>query len=474
MEGKIRILYRVENMKEAYPIPYCWLPDGSAIVASLLNPDMTGTLGLIPLSGGSFKVLHSLRGAVEKFVKIADASPDGRYIVFQDRDSGGKHDLYIISTDGSSLEELSDHPADEGSPRWSPDGKHIVFLSKRYGTPALCGIAVKDGKPAGVPFLIKRGIFPLLNWTRKGLAYHKSLYVRDIFTVSIDPETLERKEKPRQLDYTPTGANVCPSWSPDGKNLAFGSLNHPSGGRKIVIVPIDGGKPREFINPDTNQKIGILHDLRWLPDGSGLSLSGLDRNGRVTLFQLDFGTEKWKERPIPVEKWTRTERSSDGKSFLYARHGSFHDEPGIIERNLDTGAERYVYKPEGERGSVFRQLKFSRDFKKLVFTEDHARIKLIDMETGKHRDLSSEYHGNLAISPDGEHIISTGIPNKLGHSTAVFVISAADGFARKLDLGFPKNTTFADIDWSPDGGQFAFVVGSQKFEIHMMKEAIPK
>ena len=96
------------------------------------------------------------------------------------------------------------------------------------------------------------------------------------------------------------------------------------------------------------------------------------------------------------------------------------------------------------------------------------------METGKHRDLSSEYHGNLAISPDGEHIISTGIPNKLGHSTAVFIISAADGFSRKLDLGFPKDTTFADIDWSPDGRQIAFVVGSQKFEIHLMKEGIPK
>jgi Tol biopolymer transport system component len=474
LDGKARILYRVESMKEGYPTPYCWLADGSAIVTSLLNPDMTGTLGLIPLSGGSFKALHSLRGTVQKFGKIADTSPDGRFIVFQDKNPQGKHDLYIISADGSSLEVLSEHPAEEGSPRWSPNGRHIVFLSERYGTPALCGIAVKDGKPVGEPFLIKRGIFPLLNWTKQGLAYHKSLNVRDIFTVSIDPETLKIQEKPRQLAYTPTGANVCPSWSPDGKNLAFGANQHPSGGRRIVVVPIDGGEPKDFANPDTNQQMGILHDLRWLPDGSGLNLSGLDGNGKLTLFQLDFKTGEWKECPIPVSKWTRTERSNDGKSFLYARHGFFHDEPGIIERNLATGAERYVYQPDGERGKVFRQLKFSSDFTKLVFTEDSARIKLIDMETGKHRDLTSEYHGYLALSPDGEYIISTGIDNKLGHPTAVFIISAADGSARKLDLGFPKDTTFAGFDWSPDGRQIAFVVGSQKFEIHLMKNVIPK
>jgi Tol biopolymer transport system component len=472
IDGKARILYRVESMKEGHPVPYCWLSDRSAIVASLLNPDNTGTLGLISLSGGSFKALHSLKGAVQKFERIADASPDGRYIVFQERDPQGKHDLYTIGTDGTSLEVLSDHPADDTSPRWSPDGKYIVFLSQRGQRMwALWGIAVKDGKPAGEPFLIKRGIVPMLNWTQRGLAYHESLLLRDIYTATIDPETLKITGKPSQLSYTPTGDNVCPSWSPDGKQLAFGVRGE---GRKIVIVTIEGGEIKEFPNPDKRQQIGVLHDLRWLRDGSGLSLSGLDRDGKLTLFQLDLKTGEWKGWPIPATKWTRTEWSSDGQSFLYARHGFFQDEPGIIERNPETGSERYVYKPEGELGSIFRQLKFSRDFTKLAFTEDNARIKLIDMKTGKHRDLTSEHHGHLALSPDGEHIISTGIPNELGHNTAVFIISSTDGSIKKLDLGFPKNTTFADLDWSPDGRQIAFVVGSQKFEIHLMKNVIPK
>jgi Tol biopolymer transport system component len=475
LEGKVRILYHVESMNEAYPVPYAWLPDGSAILTGLVHADKTGTLGLISQSEGSFKALHSLKGSVDKYDEIADTSPDGRFIVFQEQNQQGKHDIYIIGTDGDSLEVLSDHPAAEISPRWSPDGKHIVFLSQRHGSWALWGIAVEDGKPAGEPFFIKEAHQgKLLNWTKQGLAYIKSLLLRDIFIVSIDPENLELKGKPRQIEYTPTGSNICPSWSPDGKYLAFVAFNRFTGLNKIVVVPIDGGEPQEFPNASKIRAALAVHDLRWLPDGSGLSLSDFGPGMESTLHQLDLKTGKWKKWPIPVQSWTRTEWSGDGKSFLYARHGFRHDKPGIIERNLETGAERYVYKPEGEFGSVFRQLKCSRDYTKLIFTEDGTRIKLVDLKTGKERDVSSEYHGGLAWSPEAKHLISTGVTNKLGFPTAVFILSVADGSPRKLDMGFPKGSTFFSPTWSPDGRQIAFMVQSQEYELFLMKNVIPE
>jgi len=475
LDGKIRVLYRIESMEEGYVVPFAWLADGSAILAGISHERMKGTLGLIPLSGGSFKPLHSVKvGAKTKFAQLADASPDSRFIVFQDVDQQGKHDLYIIGTDGTSLEVLSDHPADEGYPRWSPDGKHIVFLSQRHGIWALWGIPVKDGKPAGEPFFIKHGDHDLLNWTKQGLAYKENLMLQDIFTVAIDPDTLELIRKPQQIKYTPTGGNVCPSWSPDGKYLAFVAFDQISGDQKIVIVSADEGEPQEFLNPGKSKASLAVHDLRWTPDGRSLSLSQSGEDEKFSLFQLDLETGEWKKWPIPVRTWTRTEWSGDGKSFLYARHGFVHDEPGIIEHNLETGAERYVYRPEGKRGSVFRQLRFSRDYTKLVFTEDNARIKLVDLETGEHRDVTSEYRGALDLSPDSKHIISTGITNKLGYPTAMFMLSVSDGSARKLDLGFPKGTTFLSPTWSPDGKQIAFMAQSQKFEIHLMKNVIHK
>ncbi len=477
-DGNTRVIYQTTNRKGGYPVPYEWLAKGSAILACFFHEDATGTLGLVPLSGEPFKPLYKLKSSVEKMVPVADASQDGRFVVFQERNSQGKHDLYIIGTNGSSLTVLSDHPSDERIPRWSPDGKHIVFLSQRHGTWALWGIAVSEGKPVGEPFFIKEGNYQLLNWTKQGLLFKKMIVLQDIFTVSIDPDSLEIKGKPRQIEYTPTGSNYGPSWSPDGKYLAFvtSNFNDSSRERKIVVLSIETGEYQEFSNPDSNQQQNAIHDLRWLPDGSGLSLSGLDDDGKPVLFQVDFknANAKWKTWPIPVKTWTRTEMGKDGKSFLFFRHGSMHDEPGIVEQNLVTGDERYVYKPERGHGNVFRQLKLSRDYTKLVFLEDNKLIKLIDIKTGKQRDLATMKMGQVAWSPDSEKLLSISQPEKPGMPSTLFLLSVNDGSTSKLDLDVPKGTTIYRPDWSPDGRRIAFGLQSAVIEIHLMKDVITK
>jgi Tol biopolymer transport system component len=472
LEGKVRILHRVEDKSEGALAPIAWLADDSAILTCFMRPDRTATLGLVPMAGGSFKAVHTLKGKAKKHAQIADASPDAHFIVFQDRGPQGKHDLYIIGMDGTSLEVLSDHPADERSPRWSPDGRHIVFKSQRHGTWALWGIAVQDGKPVGEAFFIREGDPGLGNWTKHGLAYTEILMVQDIYIAPIDPGSLEIKGKPRQIDYAPTGGNVCPVWSPDGKSLAFVAFNKLTGENKIVVVSVDGAEPREFPNAAQNKVPLAIHDLCWLPDGSGLSLSDYTGRGNPqTLHLLDLRTGAWKSWSIPVKNWTPTAWNKDGKSFLYQRRGQ--DKPGIIEHNVDTGAERYVYTPaKGERG-VMRQLKLTKDYKKLAFTKGSLGIIQVDMETGTYRELKSEQHGSLSWSPDGQHIISTGARDDLGFPTALFVISVADGSAKKLELGYPEGQNFFDPTWSPDGRQIAFMAQSMKVELFLMKNIIP-
>ncbi len=44
--------------------------------------------------------------------------------------SAGFRSLYVIGTDGSGLRRLTNGPADDAMPSWSPDGTRIVFVRR--------------------------------------------------------------------------------------------------------------------------------------------------------------------------------------------------------------------------------------------------------------------------------------------------------------------------------------------------------
>ncbi len=468
LKGKARMIHRIEDKRDGFLRPIAWLPRGGGILGIFIRPDKIASLGVVPLEGKTYRPFYTLKGSVERR-RVADPSPDGRFVVFQEKDSQGRHDIHIIRIDGTLRQVLSDHPADEQAPRWSPDGRHIVFKSQRHGSWALWGMPVRDGNPTGEAFFIMKGNPGLENWIPKGLAFHETLMVQDIYTASFDPDSLEVTGKPRQIDYTPTGGNVCPIWSPDGNHLAFVAFDKAKDESRVVIVSAQGTDPREYPNPAQEQVPLAIHDLCWLPDGSGISLS--DYNGRgnpQALHLLNLETGAWKSWSIPVLSWTRTAWNKEGTSFLYIRNGQ--DNPGIIERNAETGAERYVLK----QGGVKRGLKFSRDYSQLAFTIGNTRTALLDMETGKHRILTSEHRGGLTWSPDGRYLICTGNRDKLWFPTGLFILSATDGSARRLDLEFPEGYNFFDPTWSPDGKQIAFMAQSMKTELFLMKNIIPE
>ena len=59
-------------------------------------------------------------------------SPDGQYIAF-DSNRDGDWGIYVMGSDGSNPHRLTDHSADYTSPSWSPDGRYISFKSNRDG-----------------------------------------------------------------------------------------------------------------------------------------------------------------------------------------------------------------------------------------------------------------------------------------------------------------------------------------------------
>jgi len=54
-----------------------------------------------------------------------DWSPDGTRIAFNSNRESGQDEIYVMNPDGSGVTDLTNNPASDGSPTWSPDGtKH--------------------------------------------------------------------------------------------------------------------------------------------------------------------------------------------------------------------------------------------------------------------------------------------------------------------------------------------------------------
>jgi dipeptidyl aminopeptidase/acylaminoacyl peptidase len=89
----------------------------------------------------SFSYSQKQKFTIEDLLSIRvpsqiDLSPDGRYVVFIISEVDFKRsrylrDIYLVSSDGGDVKRLTYSEADEFSPKFSPDGKFIAFISNR-------------------------------------------------------------------------------------------------------------------------------------------------------------------------------------------------------------------------------------------------------------------------------------------------------------------------------------------------------
>lgn len=82
-------------------------------------------------------------------------SPQGDRVAFVVRTSDleanrGRYDLWSVRVDGTGLTRLTSDPAADDSPRWSPDGKSLYFLSTRSGSSQVWRLPAAGGDPVQV------------------------------------------------------------------------------------------------------------------------------------------------------------------------------------------------------------------------------------------------------------------------------------------------------------------------------------
>lgn len=209
-------------------------------------------------------------------------SPDGTQVVYAS-DRSGNDDIWVVHADGSGARNLTDHPASDSHPNWSPDARRIVFCSTR-GDGQNDDIYVVDADGSHLRRLTDNGLdwdtFP--SFSPDG----RRILVRRLMRVRGSEGTLTNSEI-MVMNADGTGAvnltrhpwfDGWPSWSPDGRRVAFSS--NRSDPYQIYVMNADGsGLLRIVDSPYTDVR------PQWLPDGRGI-IFNREHDGRIEMLQV--------------------------------------------------------------------------------------------------------------------------------------------------------------------------------------------
>ena len=196
---------------------------------------------------------------------------DGVLLFASERD--GDFDVYASALDGSGRVRLTDEPATDGGPRWSPDGTRIAFYSDRDGDYELylmnadgSGVAklTEDDVPEGRPSFSPDG-------AQLAFAVGEGEQA-EIWSIGVDGANLTQLTQNGQQDS-------APSWSPDGTQIAFSRFDGTD--YELWTMAADGSGELQLTDNTANDDAPS-----WSPDGSLIVFASNRQNANYDIWTM--------------------------------------------------------------------------------------------------------------------------------------------------------------------------------------------
>lgn len=294
-------------------------------------------------------------------------------------------------------------------PALSPDGKRIAFM----GLPPGVNPVEKKDEPVG------------------------------LFVMNADGSARKRLVESTMGEFL-----LAPSWSPDGRQLAYctfefrfrGNGTAESSPPQLHVIDADGQNRRRLEKADGFNPV-------WSPDGKSLLFTRLEEGGNgssLCAVDADGGNVRPLGQPMPGTImgacW-----SPDGKSLAYVGDPRSGAQTGLFLAQADGSQPRRL---AGDPGEIIFGVQWSRDGKRLYFSKRGAPVrKLQDLSRGTDNIIS------IAFSSDGRRVFTAS-------GNAVRLWNANSG--EELRAFEQKDRyVFGAASFSPDGKRALISAGSE-------------
>jgi Tol biopolymer transport system component/tRNA A-37 threonylcarbamoyl transferase component Bud32 len=376
-------------------------------------------------------------------------SPDGERVAYVWAGAEDDNwDVYVKAVGpGTRPLRITDNPARDWSPTWSPDGRQIAFVRVSDASGAILVVPSLGGQERKLvdvsgPFQTEY-FLPSLVWAPDGesLAFvEKPSADAPARIVRLFVATLEK----RPLTSPPLDVvgDLQPEFSPDGRVLAFvRSATRTWGNLDIWVQPLERGEARRL----TSGRYGWVSALSWTPDGAAIVFSDGSPSyggGRISRIPMAGGVPQ----PVAGVGWNAIHASVRGNRMVYVqstptvldtwrlRRPRSARSPEPPERLIVSG-HNAAYSPDGAKIAVESVRGGSPDIW-LCNADGSHPFQLTN---------SPSHEGTPRWSPDGSGLVFDSLETG---NWDLFVVSVDGGRPRRLTEHPSEDGT---ATWSRDG-----------------------